>query len=122
MATDSGLSVGAKVGLGVGVSLAALLFFGAVAFFLIKRKRKGTGSNEGPRPPDEMGPRHSPDRAMEISELHQSSASLPQSQFQQFGSLNYTAPHQLRADKSPIEMLADTPAIKAAPNQNQQLI
>lgn len=107
VATDSSLSVGAKVGLGVGISLAALLFIGAVAFFLLGRRRKRAGSDEGPRPPDEMAPNHSSNRAMDISELHQSSGPLPQSQFQQFGSLHYTTPQQLRADKSPIEMPAD---------------
>lgn len=109
VATESGLSVGVKVGLGVGISLAALLFFGAVVFFLLGRKKRiRAGSEEGPRPPDEMGPNHSPNRTMEISELHQSSRPLPQSQFQQFGSVDYNTPHQLRADKSPIEMPSDT--------------
>lgn len=109
VATESGLSVGAKVGLGVGISLAALLFLGAVVFFLLgRRRRKRDGSEEGPRSPDEMGPDHSPNRAMVISELHQSSRPLPQSQCQQFGTLDYNTPHQLRADKSPIEMPSDT--------------
>lgn len=108
VATESGLSVGAKVGLGVGISLAALLFFGAVVFFLLGRRRIRAGCDEGPRPPDEMGPNHSPNRAMEVSELYQSSRPLPQSQCQQFGSLDYNTPHQLRADKSPIEMPSDT--------------
>jgi hypothetical protein len=41
-ATSTGLATGAKIGIGVGVSLGALLLIGALAFFLLKRRRRST--------------------------------------------------------------------------------
>ncbi|KAF7537034.1 hypothetical protein G7054_g4038 [Neopestalotiopsis clavispora] len=127
--SSSELSSGAKVGLGVGVSLAAVLFVGSVIFFLLSRRKSKNAAGQGHAGHlSELGSPNSANwggQPVMVSQVDQSSIAQSYGhpyKDQQFVAHNYAAPEyhqipqQLSADNVPVEMMAETPR---PPNHGQ---
>lgn len=60
-ATSSGLATGAKIGIGVGVSLGALLLIGGLIFFLMRRRRSAATRHDSAYLNSGHGGHHTPE-------------------------------------------------------------